>query len=418
MSNKILTKNVELLVIGAGPAGLAAAIQAKKEGIKKILIVDRNDFLGGILEQCIHDGFGLEIFNKSLTGPEYSDYYIRQLNKLKIECWLNSMVISLNSMKHALLATPNKLILVKAKAVILSLGCREKSRGNLKLAGTRPAGIYTAGTAQYLINIKNYLPGNKIVILGSGDIGLIMARRLTLEGAEVMGVIEMLPYASGLPRNIEQCLNDYDIPLFLNQTVFSIHGLKRIEFVTIVQVHNGKIANKPKKKISCDTLLLSCGLIPENEIAKEAKVAIDPITMGPYVTEDFMTNIPGIFACGNSLHVHDVADFATLEAEKTARKAVNYLYGSRPGLPRALFKVKPGTNIRYLIPHFISRLEDVEFSLRFSKPDSNKHIALYDGKKEIKKIKFVNRLNPPEMVKVYIAKEYLKNIENPTITVV
>lgn len=400
MSKNILTKYVDLLVIGGGPAGLASAIKAKEEGIKNILLIDRNESLGGILPQCIHDGFGLEILKKSLTGPEYAYVYTQKLKKYNINHWLNSMVISLNNKKEALIANEDGLVLVKAKAVILSCGCREKSRGNLKIAGTRPAGIFTAGTAQYLINIKNYMPGKSFVILGSGDIGLIMARRLTLEGAKVNAVIETLPYPSGLPRNVEQCLNDFNIPILFNQTITRINGKKRIESVTT-----------SKKEIPCDSLLLSCGLIPENEISKEAGILIDPNTLGPYVDENYMTNIAGIFSCGNSLHVHDIADFATLEAELTAKKSAGYI-NNKYRRNKSFIKMAPGQNIKYIIPQFISTKEDVEFSLRVLKPENNQYLSLFDGIREIKKIKFFNRINPPEMIKIKIEKGNLINLKN------
>jgi len=306
----------EVIIIGGGAAGLAAAVACKQKGIEDILIIERGAYLGGILNQCIHDGFGLEKFHTSLTGPEYAQRYIDQVMDKKIPFLLNSMVLNLTPQKEVIVVNHHVLQHYWGKVVILAMGCRERTRGAIGIPGARPAGIYTAGVAQELINLKNYMVGKKIVILGSGDIGLIMARRLTLEGAEVITVAEKLSYSSGLPRNINQCLYDFDIPLLLSHTVVDIEGNGRLSGVTIAQLgKRGGIIPNTRRKIACDTLLLSVGLIPENELSREAGIVLDNITGGPQVDERGQTSIPGIFACGNVLQVHDIVDNVSLEAE-------------------------------------------------------------------------------------------------------
>lgn len=314
---------VQIAVIGGGPAGMAAAVKARQQGVKDILILEREDSLGGILQQCIHTGFGLQVFKEELTGPEYAARYIDMVNELGIPYLTGTTALAIKpGIVVEAISEKKGFIKIKAKAVILAMGCRERTRGALNIPGTRPAGIYTAGTAQKFVNISGYLPGKKIVILGSGDIGLIMARRLTLEGAEIKMVCEIMPKPGGLTRNVVQCLHDFNIPLKLSHTVVEIHGRERVEGVTIAAVdENLKPIGGTEELVECDTLLLSVGLIPENEITAEAGIEIDPVTAGPVVDEHMETSMPGVFACGNVVHVHDLVDNVTLEAEIAGRSA-------------------------------------------------------------------------------------------------
>ncbi len=317
----------DIIIIGGGPAGLAAAVAAKEEGCNSILILERGRELGGILNQCIHNGFGLHTFKEELTGPEYAARFIDQIEKLGIEYKLNTMVIEANDKKQ--ITAINKedgLITLQAKAILLAMGCRERSRGALNIPGYRPAGIYSAGTAQYLVNVEGRMPGKEVVILGSGDIGLIMARRMTLEGAKVKVVAEIMPYSGGLKRNIVQCLEDYGIPLKLSHTVVDIDGKERIKGVTLAKVdENMKPIPGTEEYISCDTLLLSVGLIPENELTRSMGIQIEPVTAGPIVNESLETSLPGVFACGNVLHVHDLVDYVSEEAAVAGRNAAKYV---------------------------------------------------------------------------------------------
>ena len=321
----------DIVVIGGGPAGLAAACAAYDQGIQDVLILERDKELGGILNQCIHNGFGLHTFQEELTGPEYAKRYEAEAEKRKISCLLETMVLDISPEKEiTALNRKDGLFTIQAKAVILAMGCRERPRGALNIPGYRPAGIYSAGTAQRLVNIEGYLPGREVVILGSGDIGLIMARRMTLEGAKVKVVAELMPYSGGLKRNIVQCLDDFGIPLKLSHTVVDIKGKERVESVTLAQVdENRKPIPGTEEEYTCDTLLLSVGLIPENELSDKLGVQLHPVTGGPVVNESLETSIPGVFACGNVLHVHDLVDFVSQEATMAGTCAAAYVKTGR-----------------------------------------------------------------------------------------
>lgn len=399
----------EVIIIGGGAAGLAAAVACKQKGIEDILIIERGDYLGGILQQCIHDGFGLEKFHTSLAGPEYAQRYIDQVKEKEIPFLLNSMVVSLTPQKEVIVVNHHGLQHYRAKVIILAMGCRERTRGAISIPGARPSGIYTAGVAQELINLKNYMVGQKIVVLGSGDVGLIMARRLTLEGAEVIMVAEKLPYSSGLPRNINQCLYDFDIPLLLSHTVVDIQGNGRLSGVTIAQLgKRGGIIPNTRRKIACDTLLLSVGLIPENELSREAGIVLDPTTGGPQVDERGQTSISGIFACGNVLQVHDIVDNVSLEAEYIVEGVARYLEGKL--IKEQEIKVELGEGLRYVVPQKLISRKDTIFSFRVNEPGKKKTLLFEEGQKLIKK-KFFPRVNPAEMVRVKLSSSELEGIE-------
>lgn len=363
----------EIVIIGGGPAGLAAAAEAKRAGAEKILILERDDRLGGILNQCIHNGFGLHTFKEELTGPEYAARFIEQVKQLSMEYRLHTMVMDITKERViTAMSSERGIYQIQAKAVILAMGCRERPRGALNIPGYRPAGIYTAGTAQRLVNMEGYLPGKEVVILGSGDIGLIMARRMTLEGAHVNVVAELMPYSGGLKRNIVQCLDDYGIPLKLSHTVVKIHGKKRVEGVTLAQVDaQAKPIPGTEEFYPCDTLLLSVGLLPENELSRQAEVPLSPVTNGPIVDENLETEVPGIFACGNVLHVHDLVDFVSQEAAAAGRFAADFIRNKKSFQENQereeirdsheICIISDG-GVRYTIPSFI-RPEYMEESL-------------------------------------------------------
>ena len=413
----------DIVIIGGGPAGLAAAAAAKKSGAEDILILERDSVLGGILNQCIHNGFGLHTFKEELTGPEYAARYEEEVKKLEIPYRLNSMVLDINKDKEITVVSRSEgLELIKAKAIILAMGCRERPRGALNIPGYRPAGIYTAGTAQRLMNIEGHMVGKEVVILGSGDIGLIMARRMTFEGAKVKVVAELMPYSGGLKRNIVQCLDDYDIPLKLSHTVVDIKGKERLEGITLAQVDShGKPIPGTEEEYSCDTLLLSVGLIPENEISRGMGVDMNPVTSGPKVNESLETNIEGVFACGNVLHVHDLVDFVSEEAGTAGRNAAEYVkQGEECRQGGKEIKMNPVEGVRYTVPGTINvdRMdENLTVRFRVGGVYKNCYISAYfDDERVIHRKRPV--VAPGEMEEIKLTKEQLlKYPDLQTITV-
>lgn len=358
----------DIAIIGGGPAGMAAACAAYDAGVKDVVVFDREDEMGGILRQCIHNGFGLHKLGKELTGPEYAAVYANMVKERGIKVYTNTTVLRLSDDKVVTATNTDGILKIKAKAVILAMGCRERSRGALNICGTRPAGIYSAGTAQKLINCEGYMVGKRVVILGSGDIGLIMARRMSLQGAKVEAVCEIMSYSGGLTRNIVQCLEDYDIPLYLSTTVAEIHGRERLEGVTIAEVDaNRQPIESTKRYIPCDTLLLSCGLIPENELTTGAGIEIDRITSGAVVDQNRQTEIEGIFACGNVLQVHDLVDYVSDEAEIAGKGAAEYVMGNKTS--GEVIVTKSGNGVRYVLPQrIVKKDESVSLFLRVTKP--------------------------------------------------
>ncbi len=390
----------DLIVIGGGAAGLAAAISAYDEGLRDIIIIERSQSLGGILNQCIHNGFGLHTFKDELTGPEYANRFIKEAEKRNIEAKLTSMVIDLKPHEVTYVNSNEGVVRLQAKAIILAMGCRERPRGALNIPGYRPAGIFSAGTAQHLMNIEGKLVGKRVVILGSGDIGLIMARRMTLEGAKVLAVAELMPYSGGLKRNIVQCLNDFDIPLLLSHTVVNIEGKERVEAVTISEVDSNRNPIKGTEiRYECDTLLLSVGLLPENELSKKAGIDLSPITGGPIVDDQYLAG-DGIFACGNVLHVHDLVDFVSEEATTAGKSAAKYVM--QENKIKEYFSVTTGFGVRYTVPQKIEK-NRTDLTIRFRVNDNyrNSYIVVKSNGVEIKRIKKAV-LAPGEMESVKI----------------
>lgn len=446
---------VDIAIIGGGPAGLAAALGARKQGIDNILILERDGKLGGILNQCIHNGFGLHTFKEELTGPEYADRYALQVETEKIPYMLNTIVVDVTAMSEndestnepagrgnvKILTVMNEergLFQIEAKAVVLAMGCRERARGALNIPGHRPAGIYSAGTAQRYVNMEGRMPGREVVILGSGDIGLIMARRMTLEGAKVKVVAELMPYSGGLKRNIVQCLDDFGIPLKLSHTVVDIHGKERVEGITLAQVDDkGKPIKGTEEFIACDTLLLSCGLIPENELSSGMGVQLSPVTSGPVVNESLETNVPGVFACGNVLHVHDLVDYVSEESMKAGEKAAKYVMNQslagekcEKAVPEKMdegvkaeegrgIPIKGINGVRYTVPSFVrpDQMEDLlTVRFRVGAVYSNVNVVVRVGDTIVTKQK-KRTMAPGEMEQVKLKKADLDDQENLEIVI-
>ena len=407
----------DLVIVGGGPAGMSAAVAAYDAGVRSIVILEREDSLGGILRQCIHNGFGLHRFGEELTGPEYAYRYEKMVEERNIPYLLNTTVIEVSADKTVTATSPEYgIFTLRATAVILAMGCRERPRGALSIPGARPAGIYTAGTAQKYVNMKGYMPGKEVVILGSGDIGLIMARRMTLEGAKVKAVCELNSYSGGLARNIEQCLKDFGIPLLLSHTVINIEGRERVKSVTIARVDEGK---RPipgtEQVIPCDTLLLSCGLIPENELTRDAGALMDPITGGAVVNADRESNIPGIFACGNVLHVHDLVDYVSEESVLAGEAAARLIKGEHS--ESILVTVKGEGGVRYTVPQRLTEAKDTVIYFRVADIYKNKRLIVRSEDKVLldrKKLK----LAPGEMETVTVKGEDIATLDGKTLTVV
>lgn len=409
----------DLVVIGGGPGGLAAAIEARNNGVENILVIERDKELGGILQQCIHNGFGLHEFKEELTGPEYAERFIKKLKEKNIEYKLDTMVLEVTPEKivHAI-NTVDGYMMIEAKAIVLAMGCRERTRGAISIPGERPAGVFTAGTAQRFINMEGYMVGKKVLILGSGDIGLIMARRMTLEGAEVQAVVELMPFSGGLARNIAQCLNDYNIPLYLSHTVGDIKGKERVEGVTIAKVdENRRPIPGTEIEYECDTLLLSVGLIPENDISRKTGIVIDRRTSGPVVNEMMETSIPGIFACGNVVHVHDLVDFVSAEARKAGKAAAKFVKDEVQN--GEYIELKNGFGVTYTVPqkYRVENIENfLEISMRVNNIYKNMRLQVKDGDTVLVNMKKAH-LAPGEMEKVVVPKKLLESVKGNELVV-
>lgn len=396
----MISQDIDVAVIGGGPAGLAAAIKVKEVGLDKVVIIERGEYLGGLLDQCIHNGFGLFYFNEDLTGPEYGQRFIEKANDLGVESLLKTMVVRFLPDRKIAISNDKGFTYLSPKAIILAMGCRERSRESLSIPGTRPAGIFTAGTAQRYVNIEGYIPGKEVVILGSGDVGMIMARRLTLEGVGVKAIVEVLPYVGGLIRNEVQCLHDFEIPILLQHTVTEIRGQERVEAVTIAKVDKdwNPIAGT-ERMIECDTLLVSAGLIPENELSRMAGIALDPVTQGPVVDENMETSAAGIFAAGNVVHVNDLVDNVTWEGEAAGTSAAKFAVGKQM-VKKVRIRLKAGENIRYIVPQTIARGEEIVLSVRVKEPAE--HVRLNVGDLRTQGMRAVK---PSEMIKVSLSFE-------------